>query len=216
MRRALSNRPSPAMVVALLALFVALGGTGYAAVKINGKNIRNHTISGKKLKRNTLTGTQIRESRLGTVPRAAYALTLAGRGPSAFLSAGGAAADSRKLGGVAASGYVKRDCSSNTGQIKGFAAVDSSASFSSSFVQVSGYNCSGRSVEARRLSMGRYEVRFNGSPVTRAVATSIVTGVSADAVSILSEGPGLFQVNVLNPVPSPGAFVDHAFTMIAP
>jgi len=46
--------PSPSMSVALVALFVALGGTGYAAVKINGKDIKKGTISGKKLKNRTL------------------------------------------------------------------------------------------------------------------------------------------------------------------
>ena len=56
--------------VALLALFVALGGTGYAATAINGKLIKNGTISGKKLKRNTLGARQVKESRLGKVPAA--------------------------------------------------------------------------------------------------------------------------------------------------
>jgi len=64
--------------------------------------------------------------------------------------------------------------------------------------------------------MGRYEVRFNGSPVTRAVATSIVPGFSADMVSLTNEASGLFLVYILDPLPAPGAFVDHAFTMIAP
>jgi hypothetical protein len=36
------------------------------------------------------------------------------------------------------------------------------------------------------------------------------------AVSITNTGPGLFTVFILNPVPSPGAFVDDAFTLIAP
>jgi hypothetical protein len=55
------------MVVAILALFVALGGSGYAAVQLNGKNLKNRSIVGRKLKRNTLTGSEIRESRLGTL-----------------------------------------------------------------------------------------------------------------------------------------------------
>ena len=59
-----------ANVVATLALFVALGGSSYAALKISGKQIKNRTISGKKLKRNTLGGTQIKESALKSVPRA--------------------------------------------------------------------------------------------------------------------------------------------------
>ena len=64
--------------------------------------------------------------------------------------------------------------------------------------------------------MGRYEVRFNGSPVTRAVATSIVPSATADMVSIVQEGAGLFQVDIIDPLPPPGAFVDHKFTMLAP
>ena len=77
--------PSPAMAISLLALLVALGGTGYAAVKINGKNIKprtitgkklkNKTLTGKKLKNNTLTGKQITESKLATVPKAELATT---------------------------------------------------------------------------------------------------------------------------------------------
>ena len=34
MRSLVRHRPSPAMVVALLALFVALAGTGYAAINL--------------------------------------------------------------------------------------------------------------------------------------------------------------------------------------
>ena len=64
--------------------------------------------------------------------------------------------------------------------------------------------------------MGRYEVRFNGSPVSQAVATSIVTGFKADMVSVTNTGPGLFTVYVLDPLPAPGAFVDDGFTMITP
>ncbi len=45
-----------ANVVAVLALFVALGGVGYAAKKINGKSIANNSIPAKKLKKSVLTG----------------------------------------------------------------------------------------------------------------------------------------------------------------
>lgn len=59
--------------VALLALFVALGGTAYAATAINGKLIQNGTIAGKKLKKDTLGGKQVLESSLGTVASASHA-----------------------------------------------------------------------------------------------------------------------------------------------
>jgi len=63
-------RPSPALVVASLALVIATGGTAYAAVTISGRSITNHSIAGRKMINNTLTGTQIKESGLATVPRA--------------------------------------------------------------------------------------------------------------------------------------------------
>jgi hypothetical protein len=65
-----SKRPSPAMVVAIAALIVALAGTAYAAQTINGGAIRKQTIGGGKLKKKTLTGFQINTNKLGTVPAA--------------------------------------------------------------------------------------------------------------------------------------------------
>jgi hypothetical protein len=63
-----SRRPSPAMVVAVIALIVALAGTAYAAQKINGNLIEKQTIGSGKLKKKTLTGFQINVNKLGTVP----------------------------------------------------------------------------------------------------------------------------------------------------
>jgi hypothetical protein len=97
------TRPSPALVISMIALFVALGGTGYAATQLNGKSLKNNSVPGKKLKNktvtgakvkpNTLTGTQINESALGIVPNAAHAATatnastLDGRAASSFAAA---------------------------------------------------------------------------------------------------------------------------------
>jgi hypothetical protein len=82
-------------VIAMLALFVALGGAAYAGTKINGSSIKNgsigggklknETITANKLKKGTITGAQIapgtitsssiNESTLGTVPSAQDANT---------------------------------------------------------------------------------------------------------------------------------------------
>ena len=80
--------PSPAMLVALLALCVALGGTVYAADQINGKEIKKGSEPGNRLKKDTVTGKQVRESSLETVPDAANANTLQGQGPDAFAPSG--------------------------------------------------------------------------------------------------------------------------------
>jgi hypothetical protein len=66
----MKRRPSPAMIVAVIALVVALGGTAYAAQSINGGAIQKQSIGAGKLKHKTLTGYQINTNKLGVVPTA--------------------------------------------------------------------------------------------------------------------------------------------------
>jgi hypothetical protein len=60
MRKLSRFRPSPAMVVALIALFVALGGIGYAAVKIGTSDIKNGAVTAKKLHDKAVAKNKIR------------------------------------------------------------------------------------------------------------------------------------------------------------
>ena len=76
--RTLRQRLTYANVMSTLALFVALGGSSYAALTISGSSIENRSISAKKIKRNSITGREIRESRLNRVPRARHADRLGG------------------------------------------------------------------------------------------------------------------------------------------
>ena len=62
------DRLTYANVMATIAVFVALGGSSYAALRINGRDITNRSIPAKKIKRNSLTTREIREARLGIVP----------------------------------------------------------------------------------------------------------------------------------------------------
>jgi hypothetical protein len=92
--RQVTLRQSPTLVLSLIALFVALGGTVYAAKKINGRAIRAKSIPGNRLKPRSvpanrlkpgvlkglnsgapLTGADIDERTLGRVPTAAHAET---------------------------------------------------------------------------------------------------------------------------------------------
>lgn len=61
MRRPRLRRPTSAMAVALIALFVATAGVGYAATKINGSEIKSGTIKGKKLVAGTIKSKQIKD-----------------------------------------------------------------------------------------------------------------------------------------------------------
>jgi hypothetical protein len=244
MTRLLGRRPSPAMIVALLALFVALSGSSYAAVKIGARDIKrgavgtraiannsvrsadihNATVSGADVADNSLTNADIDNTNLSaqtaesanTATRATTA-TSANTATNATNATNATSADNAdKLDGLDSADFTRPSCTSQTGALKGSVTIAASPAFSGTFTPVSGYNCSGQSIEARRLSMGRYEVRFNGSPATQAVATAIVTSIKADMISVTNQSPGLFTVYVLDPLPAPGAFVDDSFTVITP
>jgi hypothetical protein len=62
--RRLKFRISPGSVLGLIALFVALGGVSYAAVKINGANIQNNSIPGAKLRNGAVTNNKVRANSL--------------------------------------------------------------------------------------------------------------------------------------------------------
>ena len=75
MLTAVAERLSYANVVATLALFVALGGSSYAALSITSKDVKNRSLKGGDLRKNTVTGTEVNESKLRQVPRARQAET---------------------------------------------------------------------------------------------------------------------------------------------
>jgi hypothetical protein len=85
MLRALRPRLTYANVIATLALFVALGGSSYAALKISGRDIQAHTLTGRNVKPNSIGGRQVKESSLSAVPRARSAARLGGFGAEHFL-----------------------------------------------------------------------------------------------------------------------------------
>ena len=85
------HHPSPSMIVALIALMIALGGSAFAATSgsINGSRLTDRSVAGTKLVKNTLGGTEINEKTLGQVPAAKNASTLAHLPATAFVQGGG-------------------------------------------------------------------------------------------------------------------------------
>jgi hypothetical protein len=73
MSRLLGHRPSPAMVVAALALFIALAGTGYAAVKLPA-----NSVGTKQIKANAVVSSKIKN---GSIARADLAVGALLKGP---------------------------------------------------------------------------------------------------------------------------------------
>ena len=214
------RRPSAGLVVAVVALIMALGGTAYAGGLVPGKN----TVGSKKLKKNAVTTSKIKNgavtgSKLNltgvTVPNANHANTADSATNANTANNAGA------LGGVPASGYTQSSCNSLTGAIKGFAHVNDAA-VSTTTLSTAGvdapYNCSGGSIEARRFSTGKYEVKFVASPVTIAMATPMETsGAGSWAVnsaSVNRVGAGDFFVQLWNnPTTS---FFSGSFNVLTP
>ncbi|HEU0025276.1 MAG TPA: hypothetical protein VFQ12_11620 [Thermoleophilaceae bacterium] len=99
--------PSPAMIVALTALFVAMSGSAYALV-ITGKSIKNNSLRSVDVRNGTLKsrdhakdslgGNVIKESTLATVPGAGVA---AGGSRQAVVTSNGALARGRNVTSVA-------------------------------------------------------------------------------------------------------------------
>src|SRR3954462_14294050 len=77
------QRLSYANVMSTLAVFIALGGSSYAAVTLNGKNIKTRSIPGKKLRADSVTGFEINEARLPSVPWSKFADTALRLDPAA-------------------------------------------------------------------------------------------------------------------------------------
>ena len=111
------GRPSPALVVSIIALIVALGGTSYAAFSVprnsvgsrqlrknavTTKKIANGAVTGAKIAKSTITGKQIDLAQLGTVPAASQASS-ADSASSADISR-----DASGLAGPLASGQTLR------------------------------------------------------------------------------------------------------------
>lgn len=75
MRGLIGHRPSPALVVACIALLVALGGTSYAAIRlpansVGTKQLKNSAVTSLKVKDNSITGRDVKESTFATVAKA--------------------------------------------------------------------------------------------------------------------------------------------------
>lgn len=79
------DRLTYANIMATVAVFIALGGSAYAALRVTGRDVVDRSLTGRDLKRNTLGGSRIKESRLGAVPYARNSARLQGRTAERFL-----------------------------------------------------------------------------------------------------------------------------------
>jgi hypothetical protein len=102
--------PSPAMVVAVVALIMSLGGSAYALV-VTGKQIRNGSVTNKDVRNRSLTGNDVRRDKLGgkSIKEASLgpvgtALVAHGGARFAVVNGGGQLVRGRDISSVARTG----------------------------------------------------------------------------------------------------------------
>lgn len=132
-----------ANVISLVALFVALGGTSYAALVITSKNVKNETLTSADVKNGSLLS---RDFRAGQLPAGAPGAT-GPRGDSGPTGAPGAKGDTGPAGPPGDKGDAGESA------VKLFALVRGDGTL------VSGSGVTGTA----RLQTGFYSITFNRS-----------------------------------------------------
>ena len=109
MKSILRRRPSPALVISCIALFVSLGGVSYGVAtgfidsreiknnSVRSADIRNSNVEGRDVAQNTLKGADISEQDLSKVPSASVADTAGTAGTASTAATAGSAGS---VGGV--------------------------------------------------------------------------------------------------------------------
>jgi hypothetical protein len=104
MRKHIKRPPSASLIVAILALFVSLGGTGYAAITITGKNIKDGSITNADLGTSSVRSSTVKDGSLLSSDFKLDQLPAGARGPAGPAGPGGAAGQTGPQGSTGDSG----------------------------------------------------------------------------------------------------------------
>lgn len=198
MRRMNRLRPTYSGVVATLALVLALGmGGAYAAQKIGSKSIAPSAIKSKHIRDAQVKTRDLAANVTVASARSAEQASTAINAETADRAARAVdAANAGRLEGSPAESF-QRAC--EAGAIKGSVVLDTSVqSTTDSYVTVPGFNCSGGTVQVRkvdRFALGSYFVRFVGNPG----ADSAVASASAKDAALPGNLIGVTVDRVVDP-----------------
>lgn len=212
--------PSHTTVIAYLALFVALGGSAYAATQLPKNSVgskqikpnavttaklKNGAVTGAKIGADTVTGSNVDESTLGRVPSAASAesATTAGHATSAT-----SASDAKALGGVPLSGFLRTDSVQfNSGALN--------ACFAQDLVEIPGW------FEMTTVGDCKSEFKFKVSNPSSEdwlfITDTAIQSIGSESSSVLSYAGFNIDLFVISATdPSKHALIDCAYQTTTP
>jgi hypothetical protein len=165
-----SRLPSPALVIACVALFVSLGGVSYGVATgfIDSREIKNNTIRSNDVRNNTLRTFDIRNNEVrGFDIRNS---TIQGR-DVAFDTITGADVSEGSLGKVPSAGTADNATTAGSVGGVGMRRFNYAAQAGSGFVEV--LNFGGLRLEARCLAPSDLEVRATPADAASEVASTL-------------------------------------------
>ena len=193
MNRFKRYRPTPAMIVAIVALVFALGGTSYAAVvlpagSVGSKQIKKNAVTGAKIKANSVTTVKIKDGAVTTPKLADGAVTtpkLADGSVTTAKLADGAVATA-KIANDAVTG--DKVLESSLGKVPSAASADNASA-------VGGYAAA---------SLARVGMASNSASVSTATATVATVSLTAPTAGFVlvqgwvtaSSANGVYYVRV--------------------
>lgn len=153
------SRLTFANVVSMLALFVALGGSSYAALTITGKNVKNGSLTGADIKNSSLGSVDIKDGNLLAKDFKAGQLPA---GPQGSQGVKGDKGDKGDTGTVDTSNFYTKGASdgrylrSTVTVVKTIAATVAADSYGGTSVDCpSGYQAIGGGVDVNQIYYGK-------------------------------------------------------------
>jgi hypothetical protein len=218
------KRPSPALVISILALCVALGGTAWAAGKIGTKNLKNNAVTAAKIKKNAVTtnkikngaviGSKVNLSTLGTVPSATNATNAVNATNAAnfsrYFSSGlkkASPGQNVTLGTIGPFTFTGK-CFEESGEARSVVVVTTSAPHSFFYTAEHSGSSAGEfepgeeqevsyELDSTDHEWGGYSARYNSFHVASPDGSVLVDGVANNGAGVF-DAPCSFQVWWLN------------------
>lgn len=192
----LRSRPSPAMVVALLALFVALGGGAYALTipgnSVGTKQLKKNAVTGSKIRANAITSSKVKNGSLLRRDFRTGQLPTGPQGPQGLQGPQG------QQGPPGPPGPTVRHFAA----VAGNGALDATRSSGAT--------------SATRLGSGLYEVAFDRN-VSKCVYAATIADFPGDGnvgqIFAIPSANGAERVFVGTSNSAGNFYVDHAFSL---